>query len=60
MLFREYVSSVEDVSVDTVIILRNWQAILAELWSEATEEASIAPQFWGMMTFVQGARLIFF
>ena len=42
---REYVSSGEDVSVNTVIILRNRWAILADLWSEATEEASIAPQF---------------
>ena len=47
---RECVSSGEDVSVNTVIILRNWRAILADLRSEATEEASIAPQFWGMMT----------
>ena len=47
---REYVSSGEDVSVNTVIILRNWRAILADLRSEATEEASIAPQFWEMMT----------
>ena len=47
---RECVSSGEDVSVNTVIIQRNWRAILADLRSEATEEASIAPQFWGMMT----------
>ena len=46
----EYCSSGEDVSVNTVIILRNWAAILADLWSEATEEAHIAPQFWGLMT----------
>ena len=49
-VLRECVSSGEDVSVNTVIILRNWRAILADLRSEATEEASIAPQFWGMMT----------
>ena len=42
---RECVSSGEDVSVNTVIILRNCGAILADLRSEATEEASIAPQF---------------
>ena len=46
----EYCSSGEDVSVNTVIMLRNWGAILADLRSEATEEACIAPQFWGMMT----------
>ena len=46
----EYCSSGEDVSVNTVIILRNWVSILADLRSEATEEARIAPQFWGMMT----------
>ena len=49
-VLRECVSSGEDVSVNTVIIQRNWRAILADLRSEATEEASIAPQFWGMMT----------
>ena len=32
---REYVSSGEDVSVNTVIILRNWRAILADLWSDS-------------------------
>ena len=47
---RECVSSGEDVSVNTVIILRNCGAILADLRSEATEEVSIAPQFRGMMT----------
>ena len=46
----EYCSSGEDVSVNTVIMLRNWGAILADLRSEATEEARIAPQFRGMMT----------
>ena len=50
IVLRECVSSGEDVSVNTVIILRNWRAILADLRSEATEEASIAPQFRGMMT----------
>ena len=46
----EYCSSGEDVSVNTVIMLRNGGAILADLRSEATEEARIAPQFRGMMT----------
>ena len=46
----EYCNSGEDVSVNTVIMLRNWGAILADLRSEATEEARIAPQFRGMMT----------
>ena len=46
----EYCSSEEDVSVNTVIILRNWAAILADLRSEAPEEARIAPQFWRQMT----------
>ena len=46
----EYCSSGEDVSVNTVIMLRNLGAILADLRSEATEEARIAPHFRGMMT----------
>ena len=50
----EYCSSGEDVSVNTVIMLRNWGAILADLRSEATEEARIAPQFRGMMTVLTG------
>ena len=48
-LLVEYCSSGEDVFVNTVIILRNWAAILADLRSEATEEARIAPQFWRQM-----------
>ena len=36
-------SSGEDVSVNAVVIQRNKGAILADLRSEATEEASIAP-----------------
>ena len=46
----EYCSSGEDVSVNTVIMLRNGGAILADLRSEATEEVRIAPPFRGMMT----------
>ena len=46
----ENVSSGEDVWENTVIILRNCGAILADLRSEPTEEVSIAPQFRGMMT----------
>ena len=46
----EYCSSGEDVSVNTVIILRDGGAILADLGSKATEEAHIAPPFRGMMT----------
>ena len=34
VVLREYVSSGEDVSVNTVIILRNWRAILADLLSK--------------------------
>ena len=49
-LLVEYCSSREDVLVNTVIMLRNWGAILADLRSEATEEARIAPPFLGMMT----------
>ena len=44
-VLRECVSSWEDVSVNTIIILRNCGAILADLRSKAREEASIAPQF---------------
>ena len=44
-VLRECVSSGEDVPVNTVIILRNFGAILADLRSKAMEEASIAPQF---------------
>ena len=49
-LLVEYCSSGENVLVNTVIILRNLAAILADLRSKATEEARIAPQFWRQMT----------
>ena len=43
----EYCSSGEDVSVNTVIMLRNWGAILADLRSEVTEEARVSKYFSG-------------
>ena len=44
----KYCRSGKAVLVNIVIILRILWAILADLLSNATEEASITPQFWGI------------
>ena len=49
-ILGKYSSPAEDVSVNKVRVQKDWDAILTDLRSEATEEVSIACQSWGTLT----------